>query len=665
MRSSPCRCSSALVLVLLSACGDAGVGAETGGAGSTATSDVTDAPLPTTDAAGTTATAGTTGMTGMTGTTASTVTDATSTTGPVDPSASSGAGPGGPTTDTETTGAATDGTTGEPAPDVMPDLVCPGDPNGACDPVEDAPLLAGVSVLSILPKCFESWIDNDKDNQYDIFGDQVLDCGCDRLCPGDPGYLKKDEGEGNLTLQASWIAGFQTGRAAQGVRGEGVGLPGVGAGDGISARALVLEQGNTTLAIVTLDLVGYFNDDVLAVRELLAGQGLAVDYVLVHSIHNHEGPDTMGLWGPFTGISGYDGSYRAQVRDAIVAAIVAADGAKQPVKEIVVGEVDTSDYHGNGVANVINDTRDPFVIDETLGAARIVGAQDQTIASLVSFGSHPETVGAKNNLMSADFVHALRRTLEQGSTWTQAPGKPGLAGPCLFINAAVGGMMTPLGTEVITPDGDTYTAESFAKADAVGQLLGEIALDAIDNGDVVVAPELDLQAQRFQLRVDNPQFNLMFELGIFTREVYEIMGAKFLETEMVVVNLGPIQLLSVPGELLPELAIGGYDGSHVNAPGKTLLDPNNPNPPDLAQAPEGPYLKDRMHGTYRWIVGMGNDELGYIIPEYDFILGDPPWTSEAEGDHYEETNSLGVGTVAGVDAAAEVLLAWSKWVHDL
>jgi hypothetical protein len=656
MRSSTFRFTPALLLLLVPvACGDAGAGSETGDAGTTAvTAGVTDGALPTT------------GMTGPGGTTStSTSTDATTTTGSVDPSASSSTGPGGTTMDAQTTGTSTDATTGDPPPAAMPDLVCPGDPNGACDPVDDAPLFAGVSVLSIVPDCFEAWIDKDKDNQYDLFGDQVLDCGCDRLCPGDPGYPKKDAGEGNLTLQASWIGGFQTGRAAQGVRGEGVGLPGVGAGDGISARALVLEQGNTTLALVTVDLVGYFNDDVLAVRELLAAQGLAVDYVLVHAIHNHEGPDTMGLWGPFTGISGYDDDYRAQVRAAIVEAIVAADGAKQPVEEIVVGEVDVSDYHANGVANVINDLRDPFVIDEALGAARLVGAQDQTIASLVSFGNHPETVGADNNLLSADFVHALRRTLEQGSTWTRAPGKPGLAGPCLFINAAVGGMMTPLGAEVVTPDGDAYTAESFAKADSVGQLLGEIALDAIDNGDVVLAPRLDLQAQRFKLRVDNSQFNLMFELGIFKREIFEEMGAKFLETEMVLINLGPIQLLSVPGELLPELAIGGYDGSHINAPGKALLDPNNPNPPDLAQAPDGPYLKDKMHGTYRWIVGMGNDELGYIIPAYDFVLGDPPWTSEAAGDHYEETNSLGVETFAGVDATADLLLAWSKWVHDL
>jgi hypothetical protein len=85
-------------------------------------------------------------------------------------------------------------------------------------------------------------------------------------------------------------------------------------------------------------------------------------------------------------------------------------------------------------------------------------------------------------------------------------------------------------------------------------------------------------------------------------------------TEMTLINLGPIQFLSIPGELLPELAIGGYDGSKVNAPGVPLVDPTNRNPPALDQAPAGPYIKDKMSGTYRWLIGLGDDELGYIIP---------------------------------------------------
>ena len=49
---------------------------------------------------------------------------------------------------------------------------------------------------------------------------------------------------------------------------------------------------------------------------------------------------------------------------------------------------------------------------------------------------------------------------------------------------------------------------------------------------------------------------------------------------------------TVPGEIVPELLIGGYDGSKVGDPNKTVLDENNPNPPDLSLAPE-----DRTYRT--------------------------------------------------------------------
>jgi hypothetical protein len=120
-------------------------------------------------------------------------------------------------------------------------------------------------------------------------------------------------------------------------------------------------------------------------------------------------------------------------------------------------------------------------------------------------------------------------------------------------------------------------------------------------------------------------------------------------------------MLSVPGELLPELAVGGYDGSRINAPGVPLIDPNNPNPPKIDQAPAGPYIKDRMPGMYPWLIGLGNDELGYIIPEYNFELAPgKPYTEEAEGDHYEETNSLGPHMAGLVDKYADLLIYWSK-----
>ncbi|MCB9701299.1 MAG: hypothetical protein H6711_05365 [Myxococcales bacterium] len=558
----------------------------------------------------------------------------------------------------------TEGSTGGPDEPIVPGLSCPGDPRGACDDSPGAPLEAGAAVVSILPHCWESWIDQNENSVFESTKDVLLDCGCDRLCPGDPGYVAPDEGEGDGELQPIWLAGFGNGRPAAGIRDAKTGL--VGDGDGWWARALVLRQGNTTAAIVSIDTIGLFNDDVVLVREELEKRGVEIDHLIVQAIHNHEGPDTMGLWGAqFLKGTGYIEAYGEQVRMAMADAI---EGAMlkdlRPVAHITVGEVDISTYHENGVANVISDHRDPWVVDEFLSAARLVDGEGGTIASLISYGCHPETLADDNLLITADFVHALRRTVEEGSIWNSAPTKEGFGGPAIYLNAAVGGMMTTLGVEVHNPDGDSYKSATFEKADSIGQLLGEMAIDAIENGEVIDDARLSFANVEFYPEVLNTTFQLLFDTGVLKRTTYppnEGSTKMRIKTEMSVLNLGPIQMLTVPGELLPELAVGGYDGSRINAPGVPLIDPNNTNPPKVDQAPAGPYIKDRMGGTYRWIIGLGNDELGYIIPDYDYVLADSmPYVNEAEGDHYEETNSLGPHIAGLVDAHAAALAAWSK-----
>ena len=191
-------------------------------------------------------------------------------------------------------------------------------------------------------------------------------------------------------------------------------------------------------------------------------------------------------------------------------------------------------------------------------------------------------------------------------------------------------------------------------ARAVHVKRGRQALDALADAQVETDPSLFLRAATLYLPIENYAFQAMFLMGVFERQAYNYdpdanldqFNVPELKTEMDWLGVGPIQILSVPGELLPELAVGGYDGSHTNIGNyeDPIFDPEQANPPNLAAAPEGPYLKDRMGGTHNWILGLGNDELGYIIPEYNFVLdGAVAYLREAEGDHYEET----AGSFAG------------------
>jgi hypothetical protein len=376
----------------------------------------------------------------------------------------------------------------------------------------------------------------------------------------------------------------------------------------------------------------------------------------------------MGLWGVDLFTSGYDPAYGEQWRQTAVDAIAQSIAELRPVTSMVIGQVDASSYDPVvGVANVLRDSRDPWIVDPNVGVARFADEQGDTIVTLLNWACHPETAADENTLWSADYVHAVRRTVEQGSQWATAPGRTGVGGPALFISGALGGMMTTLGVSVTNPDGDTYQAASFEKADSIGQIIGEMALDALDVGEQIADPELRFMAQRFPLAVSNTNFLFAFDAGIIEREVIDVDGMQGIETEMALVDIGPLRMVTVPGELLPELAVGGYDGSHIHAPGVPLIDPGNPNPPDLDAAPVGPYMLERIAADdplrYPWIIGLGNDELGYIIPEYDFIVDRVvPYFQEAEGDHYEETNSIGPHMAEVVDTQADALVDFAEWL---
>jgi hypothetical protein len=110
------------------------------------------------------------------------------------------------------------------------------------------------------------------------------------------------------------------------------------------------------------------------------------------------------------------------------------------------------------------------------------------------------------------------------------------------------------------------------------------------------------------------------------------------------VQIGPLGLVTVPGELHPELWVGGYDQSWTW--GYPFYDATKPNLPNFAEAPQPPYMRDLVlaHTGVRYpvVAGLAEDYIGYIVPAYNYVL-DPnnPYINEAAGDHYEEVYSLG------------------------
>jgi hypothetical protein len=432
------------------------------------------------------------------------------------------------------------------------------------------------------------------------------------------------------------MAGFgATGRRPAGVH------------DPLYARILLLKQGDREVAVVGLDLLGFYRNDVQDLRRL-AGFDSPRRYLFVAATHTHSGPDTLGLWGPVIGVSGANLEYEARIKRAIADELDALEGALAPVTATGArGELDPR--------GLCRDSRDPQVIDPDLAVLRLTSSQGKAVATVVNWSCHPEVLGPKNRLLTADYPAALCARVEEKT-----------GGACVFLNGLVGGLMTP-----------DVKADDFAEAARVGRSVADAALAL----KLAARPGRPLAArsETVLVPVENSRYRLFLYALTFGHKLYAADGTPlpswkrwtlalrhlfvgltpktepWVKSEVSLVDAGPARILGLPGELFPELAIGGYRGEFSF--GRPVVRASNPNPPDLSRAPKGPYLRALVRARAPMLVGLANDELGYVMPVYDFkVRPTKSMLPRLPGDHYEETNSIGPSAAGILLGAATRLL---------
>jgi hypothetical protein len=289
----------------------------------------------------------------------------------------------------------------------------------------------------------------------------------------------------------------------------------------------------------------------------------------------------------------------------------------------------------------VADSRDPQVFDATMRLMVFTAPDGKTVGSIVNWANHPETPWADNTELTADFPGYLRDALESGVTVDGRQVEAGLGGIHVYVNGAIGGLMT---TNPATTVVDPYTQRSFAtpshdKTQALGRRLAQAALGAIRGGTAVpqTEPRLAFAARTIELKIDNTLFRLAAALGLFGRGQPRL---NTIRSEVAVVTFGDASLACVPGELYPEIANGGIE---------------RPQGADFDIGPvEVPSLRELMPGRVKFLVGLANDEIGYIIPKSEWD-DQAPWLYGSAERHYGEINSLGPETGPQIHAALRAL----------
>ena len=402
-----------------------------------------------------------------------------------------------------------------PYQDAKLDLLLPA-PGAAEKP---GGLHAGVAVRGISPP-EDIW-----DPYTDVNGNSRFDKSVDTY----------EDRNGNGRFDPLWLSGFNPGRPATRIN------------DPFTARALALRNNGVTAVLVTLDAIGIMHNDCMAIRGMV-DPGLGIDHIVIAATHSHAAPDPIGLWSAPVPFISFDPAYieflRPAVRDVIEEAVRKLAPAEM---YCAAAEVPAEGY--------VRDSRLPHVLDPHLYLARFVApGTDETLATFVSWGNHPESAGGANTVASCDYPHWLREGLEKGVPGPH--GCEGFGGTCLFFQGMLGGLMTQLELPVPTlGGGQVYEADSLEKARALGEKVAVLAAKTLRGPKVWKneSPELAVSARFFTAPLQ-PAFRLGVALGFFHRGYYPGGQAR---SEIDVVRIGGVWMLCMPGEIYPEIVEGG------------------------------------------------------------------------------------------------------------
>jgi hypothetical protein len=329
-----------------------------------------------------------------------------------------------------------------------------------------------------------------------------------------------------------------------------------GAHDDIMARSLALSDGECYLVICAVDIVGLFYSQIAAIKKAVYQSiELRPLDIIVCATHTHGGPDTCGLHG------GTPDRYLHLVIRNTATSIVEALKRLQPAAlGFAATQIESLTQH-------IHNPHAPIDREASILLVRDTDVKQTTIATLVNFPCHPDIVGTRNHMITGDFPGYLTRRLEEY-----------LGGMAMYINGAQGDIY-PM--EAILDPQQKKGLRTFAQAEAFGFRLAQSILKAMDGAHSQPQGTMQILKKEFYIPISNRWIYLLKSLGLFKRELYDDK----IKTEMYAVKINNAEILTLPGQ---------------------------------AVSKAGRFLKARMKSEFKFLFGLANDEIAYIVPPEDF-----------------------------------------------
>jgi len=327
----------------------------------------------------------------------------------------------------------------------------------------------------------------------------------------------------------------------------------------LTVRALALESAGTRAVIVTGDFLGFPSVLCDRVRGRIAS--VPAQNILIGSTHTHSAPDMYAFVDK-------DGKTGADLKYIDSVCLKMADAAAEALSRLEPAALKSGVDEARG--KIAYNYYAPQLYDPRMNVLQFISTQrtGRVIATIVNYASHPEIIGPDQGILSPDFCGPLYdRVAEMGG------------GTALYVNGTQGGMVT---ADCRDPDHPGKDIQTWAECIRIGRLMADEALRIASAALVQPSPGLACFATTINLPLESPLLKNILAtspLGLKTAADGSIPA------QVNVVNLGTAQILTIPGEALPNI---------------------------------GFYLKRKMRGEQNLLFGLTNDALGYMLSRYDF-----------------------------------------------
>ena len=364
--------------------------------------------------------------------------------------------------------------------------------------------------------------------------------------------------------------------------------------DDQAVRVICLDDssGRGSVVFAVIDCVGIFGTDIRRIRERLADFAKENNIVSINisSIHCHSAIDTQGLWGDLPKMlknnvkAIKDGRYDDIIsgRDPEFMENLfekTADAIKEAFDSMQRGKLS---YVRTDAIDFARDKRPPYVWDKDIVRLRFIpdNGSEETVAAFMA--AHPTALGAKNTLLSSDYIASMEQE----------------------INKAGKNFIFFQGAELaIAQQRDCITEHDGSEGwQEYGKTLGRFLLSIPEEDERRVATFINIKNREIFIPADN------------------------------------LSLALIPGELAPEILLGGAYGADESF-NRTAWE----YPPMRDMIPDGRELS---------VIGLCNDAMGYILPDNDY-------GSVIAKGHYEEAVS------AGKRAGSTITKAFGELVKSL